>query len=410
MTFRNLRTFSSLGNRDYRYYFGTVTLQTTAMYMQTIVRSLLVYRITGSVALLGTVALISALPEIVLSLFGGVLADRIPKKLVLIFGQTAYAVASLVIAVFITVGYLSPEHPESWWLLAVTAFFRGGVLGIVMPSRQAIISELVGTDLLMNALSINNLVRNISRLLSPALAGILIDVIGFEAVYYIMTVMYVLAIFLTLPLPLTGTAKRTKMTNPFAEIKDGLKYVWKENILFSILVLILFITLLSSPYMQLLAVFTDDILKVGATGLGVLVSVSGAGAMVGTLILASLPSRRRGLMLIISGAILGLALAGFSFSSVWILSLALMAIVGFGQTGRMLLSNALLQSYSEEGYRGRVMSIYLMESGISTIGVFFAAILAEGVGVQWGIGGLAILLTAGCVLSLFLQPQIRRLN
>ncbi len=410
MTFRNLRTFSSLRNRDYRYYFGTVTLQTTAMYMQTIVRSLLVYRITGSVALLGTVALISALPEIVLSLFGGVLADRIPKKLVLIFGQTAYAIASLIIAVCITVGYISPEHPESWWVLAVTAFFRGGILGIVMPSRQAIISELVGSDLLMNALSINNLVRNVSRLFSPALAGILIDTVGFEAVYYIMTVMYVLAILLTLPLPLTGTAKGTRITNPFMEIRDGLKYVWRENILFSILVLTMFITLLSSPYMQLLAVFTDDILKVGATGLGILVSASGGGAMVGTLILASLPNRRRGLMLFISGAILGLALAGFSFSSIWLLSLALMTIIGFGQTGRMLLSNALLQSYSEESYRGRVMSIYLMESGISTVGVFFAAILAEGVGVQWALGSLSILLLAGCILGIFFQPQVRHLD
>lgn len=410
MSFRNLRTFSSLGNRDYRYYFGTVTLQTTAMYMQTIVRSLLVYRITGSVALLGTVALISAIPEIAFSLFGGVLADRIPKKLVLIFGQAAYAAASLIVAICITVGYISPEHPESWWILAVTAFFRGGVLGIVMPSRQAIISELVGPDLLMNALSINNLVRNVSRLLSPALAGVLIDVVGFEAVYYIMTLMYLIAICLTLPLPLTGTVKRTGITHPFAEITDGLKYVWKENVLFTILIMTMFITLMSSPYMQLLAVFTDDILKVGATGLGVLVSASGAGAMAGTLVLASLPSRRRGLMLFTSGGILGLALTGFSFSSIWGLSLVLMAIVGFGQTGRMLLSNALLQSYSEEGYRGRVMSIYLMESGISTVGVFFAAMLAEVTGVQWAVGGLAILLSAGCLLGLFLQPRLRMLD
>ncbi|MCX8126808.1 MAG: MFS transporter, partial [Dehalococcoidia bacterium] len=327
VNFAGLRTFSSLGNRNYRYYFGTVTLQTTAMYMQTIVRSLLVYRITGSVALLGTVALLSAIPEIVFSLFGGVLADRIPKKLVLIFGQASYAVASLVVALCITIGYISPEHPESWWVLAVTAFFRGGVLGIVMPSRQAIISELVGTDLLMNALSINNLVRNISRLLSPALAGILIDVIGFEAVYYIMTLMYLLAIFLTLPLPLTGAAQSGELTtNPLTGIADGLKYVWKEKVLLSVILLTMFITLLSSPYMQLLAVFTDDILRVGATGLGVLVSVSGIGAMVGTLVLASLPNRRRGLMLLVSGAILGLALVGFSFSSAWPLSLVLSLI------------------------------------------------------------------------------------
>jgi MFS family permease len=410
MDFRNIRTFSSLGNRDYRYYFGTVTLQTTAMYMQTIVRSLLVYRITGSVALLGTVALISAVPEIIFSLFGGVLADRIPKKQVLIFGQATYAIASLITAVAITIGYVGPEHPESWWLIAVIAFFRGGILGIVMPSRQAIISELVGPDLLMNALSINNLVRNVSRLLSPALAGILIDVVGFEAVYYIMTAMYVLAVILTLPLPLTGNTGRTRMKNPFTEIGDGLKYVWKENILFSVLTLTMFITLLSSPYMQLLAVFADDILKVGATGMGVLVSASGAGAMVGTLILASLPERRRGLMLLVSGAILGVALAGFSFSLAWSLSLALMAFIGFGQTGRMLLSNALLQSYSSDSYRGRVMSIYLMESGISTIGVFFAAILAEGIGVQWAIGGLAIIQAVGCLAWVFAQPKMRRLE
>jgi MFS family permease len=225
-----------------------------------------------------------------------------------------------------------------------------------------------------------------------------------------MTAMYVLAVILTLPLPLTGNTGRTRMKNPFTEIGDGLKYVWKENILFSVLTLTMFITLLSSPYMQLLAVFADDILKVGATGMGVLVSASGAGAMVGTLILASLPGRRRGLMLLVSGAILGVALAGFSFSLAWSLSLALMAVIGFGQTGRMLLSNALLQSYSSDSYRGRVMSIYLMESGISTIGVFFAAILAEGIGVQWAIGGLAIIQAVGCLVWVFAQPKMRRLE
>jgi MFS family permease len=164
------------------------------------------------------------------------------------------------------------------------------------------------------------------------------------------------------------------------------------------------------PYILLMPIFADDILKVGATGMGVLLSVSGIGAIAGSLTLASLPNKKRGTMLLVSSLILGLALVGFSLSSSWYLSLALIVFVGLGQTGRMTLGNTLLQYYTEDEYRGRVMSVYLMEFGLMSFGVFAAGLIAEAMGVQWAVGGFAIVLVFLSILALAFVPRLRKLD
>jgi len=153
-----------------------------------------------------------------------------------------------------------------------------------------------------------------------------------------------------------------------------------------------------------------EVLNVAEEQGGVLTSVAGIGAMFGSLVLASLPNKKRGLMLVISGLVLGLALVGFSASSSWYLSMALIVFVGLGQTGRMTLSNTLLQYYVEDKYRGRVMSIYLMQFGLNSFGTFIAGVLAEGVGVQWAIGGFAAVLVFLAILTLTFVPRLRRLD
>ncbi len=139
-------------------------------------------------------------------------------------------------------------------------------------------------------------------------------------------------------------------------------------------------------------------------------SVSGIGAITGSITLASMTNKKRGFMLLASSLILGLALIGFSFSSSWYLSLALIIFVGLGQTGRMALSNTLLQYYVEDEYRGRVMSILMMEFGLTSLGTFGAAILAEAIGVQWAVGGFAMVLVFLSILALAFVPRIRRLD
>jgi MFS family permease len=156
--------------------------------------------------------------------------------------------------------------------------------------------------------------------------------------------------------------------------------------------------------------FTEDILKVDATGLGVLMTVSGIGALAGSLILASLPNKKRGIILLLSCLIMGLALAAFSFSHWWYLSLALMFFAGLGQTGQMTMGNALLQYHTDASYRGRVMSFHMMGMGLASLGTFFGGMLAEAVGIQWAIGGMAMALTVLSVLMTAFTSHIRKLE
>ena len=201
-----------------------------------------------------------------------------------------------------------------------------------------------------------------------------------------------------------------------ADVIDGLKYVRHESTILLVLVLTFVVVLLSMPYMMLLPALTEDVLRVDARGFGVLLSVSGIGAILGSIVLASLPNKKRGLMLMLGSLVLGIALVGLFFSSSWFPNIAWpMAIgfiffVGIGQTVRMTLGTTLLQYYVQDEYRGRVMSIYMMEFGLTSFGVFFAGILTDTVGIQWAVGGLAILLVVFCLFVLTFSPRIRKLG
>jgi len=275
---------------------------------------------------------------------------------------------------------------------------------------MAILREIVSGEQLMNAVSLAIMGMNALRLFAPALTGFLIDAFDFQAVYYVMTASYLMAVVFIAFMPPTSTIT-TRSSSALADIKGGLNYSRHEiTILLLLLVFSLFVVILSMPYFLLMPIFADDILKVGATGMGWLMSISGIGAIIGSITLASLPNKKRGVMLLASSVILGLALVSFSFSSSWYLSLALMVVVGLGQAGRMTLNNTLLQYYVADEYRGRVMSIYMMQFGLSSFGTFAAGLLAEAVGVQWAVGGFAMVLVLMSILALAFIPRIRKLD
>ena len=403
------RTFSSFKNPVYRLYYGGLLCQMFPMNMQMMARSLLIYRLTGSAAILGAMSFAHAVPMLLLSLVGGVIADRVQKKYVIIAGQVGSAAVSLGVALALTLGYLSVERAGSWWILVVASILQGTIMGLMMPSRQAIMREIVSVEQLMNAVSLTTMGMNALRLFAPALTGFLIDAFDFEAVYYVMTASYLMGVVFIAFMPPTSTIT-LRHGSALTNIKEGLKYIRHETTLLLILAFTLFAVLLSMPYFILMPIFADDILKVGATGMGWLMSVSGIGAIIGSITLASLPNKKRGLMLLASGVIMGLALVSFSFSNSYSLSLALMVFVGLGQTGRMTLANTLLQYYVEDEYRGRVMSIYIMQFGLSSFGAFAAGLIAETMGVQWAVGGFAMLLVFLSILALTCFPRLRNLD
>jgi MFS family permease len=405
----NIKTFESLRNPGYRLYFLGMIGQWGSMNMQMVTRSLLIYRLTGSAAILGLMSLAGAIPMILLCFYGGAIADRMQKKHVIQAGQAASALVALSVAIALTTGYLSSDNPGSWWILLVNSVLQGIIMALMMPSRSAIIPEIVGGGQVMNAVALSNLGMNSLRLLAPGLAGFIIDAFNFEAVFYTMTGLYIMSIILTSFIP-TKSTPVIRTGSDLDNIREGLKYMWNTPTIFSVIIFGLVVIVLSMPYQMLMPIFTDDILKVSATGLGILMSVSGLGAILGSLTLASLPAKRRGVILLSSAMLLGVALACFSFSRSWFLSLGLILIVGLGNSGCQTLGNVLLQSYSEPAYLGRVMSTNMLYVGLSQLGTFVAGIIAESVGVQWAIGGFAALLTVIAALNYIFVPRMRKLD
>lgn len=409
ISLRNLRTFSSFKNPVYRLYYGGMLGQMVGMNMQMMARSLLIYRLTNSALILGAMSLAFAIPMVSLSLFGGVIADRVQKKYVLLFGQAASAIVSVGVGLTLTLGYLSVENTGSWWILAVSSLLQGTIMALMMPSRQAILPEIVGEEQLMNAVSLSSMGMNVLRLFAPLIAGFLIDAIGFDSVYYTTAGAYILSIIFVSFLPLTSTIT-IRSSSAWVNIKEGLNYIRGETTLLFILGFMLLSTVLAMPFMQLMPIFTEDILKVSASMLGILMGISGVGAITISLVLASLPNKKRGFMLLVAGIVLGLALVGFSFSTSLYLSMGMIAIVGLGQNGQMALSNTLIQYYVNPEYRGRVMSILLMQFGLMAFSTFLAGALAEAVGVQWALGGFAIGLVFMSILALSFLRRVRKLD
>lgn len=419
-------TFAALKISAYRIYFAALLMQMAAMNMQLMARSWFVYELTGSAVMLGIIGLGSALPMLTISLFGGVLADSMGKKTILIVGQFASALVALGIAVSITVGTIS------WVHLFVASLLQGLVMSLMMPARQAFIHELVGGKTLMNAIALNVAAMNFIRLMAPAFAGFFIALWSIEGVYYIMTVLYLIGFVFATRLPKTSIVQ-VKKNGTIKELKEGLHYIQHNADVLAVLILTLIATILSMPYMFLLPIFTKDIFSVdvsifgkltswpvigslllslgeSSARQGVLISVSGIGALAGSLIIASMTDKRRGLLFLLSLLLAAISLVCFSITNSYLFALITFVPLGFGHAGRVALSNTLLQSKTDDTHRGRVMSVYMMNWGITMFGVFFVSILADIVGAKWAVGGSAGLLALIVIYYLFFSPRLRRLD
>jgi len=404
-----LKTFDSLKNPIFRRYYGALLTQRASLNMFMVTQSMLIYRLTGSATLLGVINLVFSVTLLMASPFGGAIADRVQKKTILLFGRIIIVLLRLGIAVSLTIGYLSSGNADSWWILIASSAISGIVSGFTMPSSQAIIPEMVGKQLLMNAIALGNLAMSVLRLVGPGIAGFLIDAYDFHIVYYAMAALNIISAVFIVSLPSTSKISRTAekiLTN----ILEGLKYVWRNKTILAVLLFSLISVTLTRPVQLLMPIFVDDILLVGATGMGILMSVSGVGAVIGSILLASLPSRKKGLTLLAGCIVLSAALIVFSFSSSYYLSIAVMLVVGLGQTARFTLGNSVVQQYTEDEYRGRVMSVYATDIAFIGIGGFAAGLLADAYGVQWTLGSFAIVLILVVILVTAFVPRIRKLD
>jgi MFS family permease len=403
----SLRTFDSLNDRNFRWFFVSMLGQMGAMNMQMLVRGWLVFDLTGSYAALGVVALAQAVPQLTLSIGGGVLADRMPKKLVVQAGQAASVGVALAVAALLFLDVLV------FWHLLVAGVVQGLVMAIMMPARQAMVPEVVGMDRMMNAVALNSAGMNLMRLLAPGLGGVLIAVIGPGSVYVLMAGLYAFSVVTLFGVPTHPPARPAngaRRKGGFADLKSGLVYVVQDRTMFVLLTMNFITSLMAMPYLMLLPGFVKEVYGAGSIGLGVLITVSGAGALVGALVIASLPPKRRGLLLLLSAAFIGVSLVAFASSDIYIVGLIAMVFVGVGSAGRQALGQVLLQQYVENEYRGRVMSVYMTQFSVMSVGVFLVGTASEVIGVQWAIGGLAGLLVVVTLVMLATMPRLRQLD
>ncbi|MBI4197505.1 MAG: MFS transporter [Chloroflexi bacterium] len=429
---RRSRTFDSFQVPQYRLFWSAIMAQMAAMNMQMVARAWLIYELTNSYAMLGLMGLANAVPMLLLSLFGGVMADRVPKKRILRDGQWALAAVAFATGLGIVFGVISLDRSTGVEFLLLTSVLQGIVSGLMMPARQAIIPEIVGPARLMNAVALNQAGMNINRLVAPGLAGLIIAILGVKTIFFAIGALEVTGGVLSAFLRPSGVMALGRRRT-WSEMRDGLRYVRDSTTLMALLILTLLSVLLSMPYIALMPAFAKDIQVVHAGGytwmgsipllgsvpelltkssfrLGLLTSISGIGALTGSLLIASMANRNRGAGFLWSVLGTGVALVVYSFTTSFGLALLFMIGLGFAQSARMSLSNVLVQDAVDDAHRGRVMSIYMMEFGLSSFSSFGVALLAGAVGIKWAVGGAAFLLVPLAFYYFLFNPRIRRLH
>lgn len=366
----------SLRHRNYRLFFAGQLISLIGTWMQSVAQAWLVYRLTGSEALLGLVGFAGQIPVFLLAPFGGAFADRADRRRTLIATQTASLLAALTLSLLTLLGTVTV-----WHVVGVAVAF-GVVNAVDMPTRQAFVANLVGKDDLVNAIALNSSMFNGARIVGPAVAGVLVAAVGEGWCFAANAASYVAVIVGLFLIRVERPAPSLPTTSTLDRIEEGFRFAWTNVPIRSILLLLGIVSFTGMPYSVLMPVFSDRILHAGPRGLGLLMAASGCGALAGALLLATRGGvRGLGSWLSLAAGGFGASLVLFSFSrSLW-LSIAFLVPAGFAMLVQMASSNTLIQSIVPDELRGRVMSVYsMMFMGMGPIGSLLAGALAERVG------------------------------
>lgn len=377
----------------------------TAMQMSFIVQNLLTFELTGKAVWLGIVNLGWGIPLLALSLVGGVAADRLHKRWLMVFSQGAMGVTSLLMAVLIQTGLIAV------WHIFALALVTGVVFAFNVPARQAWIPELVGQEQLMNAVALNSAAYTSTGIVGPGLAGILIAApfVGLAEIYYLMAGCYVIVVLMLLRIPGGGPVGGGR-PHPYRELVDGLGYIRRHPVL-PILLLMGFVPIvLGMPYRNFFPVFTERVYHVGEAWQGGMATVMAVGALAGALGVASLSNTsRRSLIQLAGGLGFGATLVLFAAAPVLPLGLLALLFVGLTANGFWALNNTMVLFATDQEYYGRVMSVYMLSWSVMPFVALPESALADALGVQTMVAGVGALMVLA-LLAIALLPGHRHLR
>ena len=383
----------------------------SAMQMQMLSRGYLVYDMESSGSLLGLVNVGASIPMLVLPLFGGVLADRINRKRIIQAGQIAAALIAFSVFVLIRT-----ERIE-WFHLLVSSIMQGAMFALMMPARQALIPQLVGKGLLSNALALNTAAMSATTLAAPSVAGVLYGYFGPSNVYLLIGILSLGSCIATLFIRHNGDIEpdskshnvegKGAINNLLSDISEGLKYVKSQRLIMVLLIMALATTVLAQPFRFLMPIFVVDVYNLGPESMGLLMSVMGLGALAGSIYIAAHGNKNRGRILLVGSFVSGLSLLGVAVVPIYMLAVLFMIPLGLGDASRRTIIMTLIKEKSEERYRGRVMSIFMLNFGLMPLGVLPAGVISDLFGGQIAIGILAVLLIMVTSWVWFYQDGVR---
>ena len=394
----------ALSHRDFRLFWTGQLISLVGRWMQSVGQSWLVLELTNSPLKLGIVGALQFAPILVLSFVAGAIADRFPKRPLIIATQVALMLQAFSLAALIWSGHVQ------YWHVALGACIIGVVNALDMPARQSLIAELVGKDDLMNAIALNSAMFNAARVAGPAAGGLLIAHYGVAVAFFLNGASFLAVIAALLAMRVEGFRQAHRGTTIREEIADGLRYAVGSPVISLILSLVLAVSVFVINHTVLVPLLARDVLGEGVHGFGFLMAALGAGAMVGALALAGFGHGQPPLGAIVAPAIV--ASTGTLFlaavSQFW-LAATLLFIIGLAQILFLARCNTMLQVTAPDALRGRVMSLYtLVFAGVTPIGAFFIGSTAEAFGVPTACvagGGLGLV----CVLALTARWNRRRL-
>ncbi len=372
-------------------------------WIQAVAQSWLVFDLTKSVFLLGLVGFLSSAPVFFLSLFGGVFADRVNKKKILFFTQNAFMLLAFILALLVQFKVVTPSQ------IMFIAVLNGIIMSIDAPTRQSILVELVGKDRLLNAVALNSAAFNSSRIIGPALAGILIAAIGMTGCFYINGFSFLAVIIALFLIKINPPQKRSSEMSFMKDLGQGLVYIRSHSTIMILISMVAVSSFFGVSYAILMPVFANDVLKVGAKGMGMLMAASGLGALVAALLLARMGDfRNKGRLLISSSIIFSLSIVLFALSKSYVLSLLVLIVTGWSSVSAMSITNTLLQTMVSDEFRGRVMSAFMFTfAGIMPFGNLVAGAFSQAFGVSVTVASSGIICALFFVFISVKYPKIR---
>ena len=389
------------------YWFGTLA-SVCGFQMLMFAQGWLTYELTGSPLYLGYVAVASALPSIALNLFGGVFADKLDKRKLIFYTQLLTAALIFTLAFLTLFQLVRVEH------IIALAFAAGAVNAFDQPARQALYPHLIDRRVIMSAVALNSAIWQGTRIVAPAVAGIIIGLIGTATAIFVAGVGFVVMAIVILALRVpriesgsTGSA--------IGDLWEGLRFIGGSSIFSFLIAMTFFNSFFGMAYITMMPAFAVDILKVGANGQGILMTVGGVGALGVTLLLSSAGNfQRKGLLIIGGGIAFGLSIVAFALTSRFVgsypLALALMFVMGTASSTYMITIMSSLQLLVPDRMRGRVMGFYGMTWSIMPLGGMQAGALAAFVGVPVAIAIGGALVSAFALGPALINRQVRNIG